>query len=190
MKTGPYLILGLTSLILLGCGGSRKGEREVLVPNILFIMSDDHASKAVSAYSDELIQTPHIDRLAKEGVLFENTFVSTSSCTASRASILTGRNGFELEQGACLWGYLPQKFVTYTDLLSANGYAVGGTGKGWGPGFLMGRKENPVGKMYNEIETEPYAIPGENVWISKTDYAANFEHFLADTKDQPFCFWM
>lgn len=184
----PAALVFSIMIFMSGCfpGGEPKSSK----PNIIFIIADDLSWEHLGAYGFEDINTPHIDRLAKEGVLFENTFVSTSSCTASRASILTGRNGFELEQGACLWGYLPQKFVTYTDLLKVNGYAVGGTGKGWGPGFLMDREENPVGKMYNEIETEPYAIPGENVWISKTDYAANFENFLADAKDQPFCFWM
>ena len=60
-------------------------------PNIIFIMSDDHAQKAISAYTDELLQTPHIDRIAKEGVLFENSFVTNSICAPSRAVMLTGK---------------------------------------------------------------------------------------------------
>ncbi len=60
-------------------------------PNIIFIMSDDHASAAVSAYSDKLIKTPHIDRLAKEGMKFENCFCTNSLCSPSRASVLTGK---------------------------------------------------------------------------------------------------
>ncbi|MGI9530044.1 sulfatase family protein [Lutimonas sp.] len=61
-------------------------------PNILFIMSDDHAYQAISAYSDHLIQTPHIDRIAEEGMLFSNACVSNSICAPSRATILTGKH--------------------------------------------------------------------------------------------------
>ncbi len=61
-------------------------------PNILFIMSDDHAYQAISAYSDQLINTPHIDRLAKEGMLFTNACVTNSICAPSRATILTGKH--------------------------------------------------------------------------------------------------
>jgi arylsulfatase A-like enzyme len=68
-------------------------------PNIIFIMSDDHAYQAISAYSNKLIQTPNIDRIARDGVLFQNAFVTNSICGPSRAVILTGKyshlNGFK-----------------------------------------------------------------------------------------------
>lgn len=63
-------------------------------PNIIFIMSDDHAAQAVGAYGSHLAElnpTPHLDRLAAEGVLFENAFCNNSICTPSRASIITGQ---------------------------------------------------------------------------------------------------
>lgn len=63
-------------------------------PNILYIMSDDHTSQAVGAYGKRLASldpTPTIDRLAKEGMLFENVFCNNSICTPSRASIITGQ---------------------------------------------------------------------------------------------------
>lgn len=66
-------------------------EKEKSQPNILFIMSDDHAVKAISAYSRELINTPNIDRIANEGVLLKNGFVTNSICAPSRAAILTGK---------------------------------------------------------------------------------------------------
>ncbi len=59
-------------------------------PNILFIMSDDHASKAISAYGSGLNHTPNIDRLATEGVRLDHCYVTNSICTPSRAAILTG----------------------------------------------------------------------------------------------------
>ena len=61
-------------------------------PNILFIMSDDHAYQAISAYGSKLIETPNIDRLAKEGMLFTNACVTNSICAPSRAVILTGKH--------------------------------------------------------------------------------------------------
>ncbi|MFK7980370.1 MAG: sulfatase-like hydrolase/transferase, partial [Saprospiraceae bacterium] len=60
-------------------------------PNILFIMSDDHAEQAISAYGSKMIETPHIDRIAKEGILFKNSFVTNSICGPSRAVLLTGK---------------------------------------------------------------------------------------------------
>ncbi len=59
-------------------------------PNIVFIMADDHAEQAISAYGSELIATPNIDRIAREGVLFRNAFVTNSICAPSRAVFLTG----------------------------------------------------------------------------------------------------
>jgi arylsulfatase A-like enzyme len=61
-------------------------------PNIIFIMSDDHAYQAISAYNDKLIQTPNIDRIAKEGITFTNASVTNSICAPSRATILTGKH--------------------------------------------------------------------------------------------------
>ena len=61
-------------------------------PNIIYIMSDDHDADAISAYSKKLIQTPNIDRLAKEGIKFNNAFVGNSICGPARATLLTGQH--------------------------------------------------------------------------------------------------
>ncbi|MAN38213.1 MAG: acetylglucosamine-6-sulfatase, partial [Opitutae bacterium] len=63
-------------------------------PNVLFIMSDDHAAHAISAYGGRLAKfapTPNLDRLAKEGALFSNAFCTNSICSPSRACVLTGQ---------------------------------------------------------------------------------------------------
>lgn len=62
-------------------------------PNIIFIMSDDHAEQAISCYGSKLIKTPGIDRIAKEGIRFEKSFVTNSICGPSRATLLTGKYG-------------------------------------------------------------------------------------------------
>jgi arylsulfatase A-like enzyme len=60
-------------------------------PNIVFIMSDDHASHAISAYGSRINKTPQIDRIARDGMRFDNCFVTNSICTPSRGAILTGQ---------------------------------------------------------------------------------------------------
>ena len=85
MKTTLLLNL-LASLLLLHTYGKK--------PNILFIMSDDHAAHAISAYGGRLAKiapTPNLDRLAKEGALFKNAFCTNSICSPSRACVLTGQ---------------------------------------------------------------------------------------------------
>lgn len=68
-----------------------KAPSSEVPPNIIFIMTDDHAQQAISSYGSTLIQTPNIDRLAREGALFENSFVTNSICAPSRAVLLTGK---------------------------------------------------------------------------------------------------
>ncbi|WP_241507241.1 sulfatase family protein [Aquimarina sediminis] len=75
---------------LLSCGGNKQEPKKR--PNILFIMSDDHAYQAISAYSGHLINTPNIDRIAAEGVLFTEASVTNSICAPSRATLLTGKH--------------------------------------------------------------------------------------------------
>ncbi len=67
-------------------------------PNILFIFSDDHATHAISAYGSRINSTPHIDRLAREGMLFRNCFCTNSICAPSRAVILTGKHSHQNRQ--------------------------------------------------------------------------------------------
>jgi arylsulfatase A-like enzyme len=89
-------ILTILSLffVILSCKESKEEKPETAAtrPNILFIMSDDHAYQAISAYDDRLIETPNIDRLAEEGILFTNASVTNSICAPSRAVILTGKH--------------------------------------------------------------------------------------------------
>lgn len=96
MKNIQLLIL-LSLCTLFSCTStttptSTKEEKATAPPNIIFIMSDDHAYQAISAYDDRLIQTPNIDRLANEGMLFTNACVTNSICAPSRATILTGKH--------------------------------------------------------------------------------------------------
>ena len=86
------LLLCAFGFMLWGCAAPPPAaEEDPRPPNIIFIMSDDHAEAAISAYNDDLIQTPNIDRIAKEGIRFNNSFVTNSICAPSRAVLLTGK---------------------------------------------------------------------------------------------------
>lgn len=139
-------------------------------PNILLLMADDWNWPHSEGIFDPNIQTPTFDRIAREGVMFQNAFVASPSCTPCRASLLTGRHPWELETGVHLWGALPAKFDVFTDILEEAGYHVGYMGKGWGPGVLShtGRDHNPAGRIK----------------------VADFRQFFMDRpEDKPFCFW-
>jgi len=97
-------------------------------PNIVFIMSDDHAYQAISAYSDKLIQTPNIDRIANEGMLFKNASVTNSICAPSRAVILTGKHS-HLNGKIDNISAFDTTNVTFPQLLQNAGYQTAMFGK-------------------------------------------------------------
>ncbi len=86
------ITVAFTSIICFGSCQETSEEKKLGPPNILFIMSDDHAYQAISAYSDNLIKTPNIDRIANDGMLFTNACVTNSICAPSRAVILSGKH--------------------------------------------------------------------------------------------------
>ena len=100
-------------------------------PNIVFMFSDDHAYQAISAYNDKrkLIETPNIDRIAKEGMRFDRCIVPNSICGPSRATVLTGKyshmNGFYDNSGDVFDG----SQMTFAKLLQKNGYSTAMIGK-------------------------------------------------------------
>jgi arylsulfatase A-like enzyme len=96
-------------------------------PNILFIMTDDHAAHAISAYGSKVNQTPHMDRLAKKGTRFTNAFVTNSICTPSRATLLTGK--YSHANGTPVFNNFDGTQQTVAKLLQSAGYHTGMVGK-------------------------------------------------------------
>ncbi len=86
------IVLLCTGALLFSCSAPQK--REIQKPNILYIMSDDHAYQAISAYGYGLNETPNIDRIAEEGAIFTRACVTNSICAPSRAVLLTGKHSF------------------------------------------------------------------------------------------------
>jgi uncharacterized sulfatase len=157
-------------------------------PNILFCISDDQSYAHTGANGDPVVQTPAFDRIAREGLRFTNAFCDAPTCGPSRSAILTGQAIWRLEEAGNIHSTLPAKFATYTEELQKSGYQLGYTGKAWSPGRLEpgGRSENPAGPAFDREKLKP-AYHG----IRNTDYAGNFEDFLAKTSDEkPFCFWL
>ncbi len=86
-----YCIIFLILMGFTACSGQEEKEEDSnQKPNIIFIMTDDQATRSVGAYDESINETPNIDRLAEEGAIFQNSFVANSICNPSRASILTG----------------------------------------------------------------------------------------------------
>ncbi|WP_150451123.1 sulfatase family protein [Arenibacter lacus] len=118
-------ILGFL-LVLTSC--AQKEQAKEKQPNIIFIMSDDHAYQAISAYSDKLIQTPNIDRIANEGMLFTNATVTNSICAPSRAVILTGKHS-HLNGKIDNLSKFDTTNVTFPQILQKAGYQTAMFGK-------------------------------------------------------------
>ena len=148
-------------------------------PNILFCISDDQSYAHAGANGDPVVKTPAFDRVAREGIRFTHAFCDAPTCGPSRSALLTGQPIWRLEEAGNLWSTLPKKFITYPDILSKAGYAVGFTGKAWSPGRLSagGRVSNPAGKEFRQRKLKPLFKA-----MSNTDYASNFDFFLSKNK--------
>lgn len=158
-----FLVFGLVS-----CDQKKLPEK----PNILFCIADDWGWPHAGVYGDRSVHTPNFDRLATAGLLFENAFVSSPSCTPSRGAILTGQHFWRLGEGANLWSTLSADIPTYPLILEQNGYYVGSWRKAWGPGDLKAggyQDKRPAGK----------------------NYPKGFGQFLSEKPEgKPFCFWL
>lgn len=184
----PACLLILLNVLLSAVAVSASVQAEDSKrPNFLFCISDDQSYWHTGITGDPVVKTPAFDRVAREGVLFTNAHCNASSCSPSRAAILTGRNPYELESGGVINASLPARFADYQTLLYQAGYWIGYTGKGWSPGEPMagGRLRNPAGFAYRSARRSE--LPKQ---MGPDDYVRNFEAFLDDVQDgQPFSFW-
>src|SRR3954453_19602523 len=120
-----HLLIIIAAVVFVRAASPAEGER----PNILFIISDDHAYQAISAYDSSRAKPPNIDRIAREGMRFDRCYVTNSLCGPSRACILTGKyshkNGFYDNQHSRFDG----SQVTFPKLLRSAGYQTAIVGK-------------------------------------------------------------
>jgi len=123
-------------------------------PNILFIMTDDHASHAMSCYGSRINETPNLDRIAEGGMRFNNCFCTNSICTPSRATILTGTYN-HINGVTTLATPIDGRQTTFPKLLQAEGYQTAIVGK-WHLGH--GGIHDPTGFDYWNV------LPGQGLY--------------------------
>jgi arylsulfatase A-like enzyme len=125
----PLLLAAALAGLAPAAGHAQQGGGAARRPNIIFVLSDDHAAQAISAYGSKLIRTPNIDRLAREGMTFRNVFATNAICGPSRAVILTGMhshlNGFRDNRTS----RFDSSQVTFPKLLQRAGYQTAIIGK-------------------------------------------------------------
>ncbi len=176
------LLLALATPAWCAAAGAAKSP-----PNILFAIADDWGAHA-GVYGTAWVKTPAFDRIAREGLLFKNAYTPVAKCAPSRAIVLTGRHAWQLEEAGNHMAVFPPKFKSWPEVLMDQGWHMGITGKGWGPGIANGSTGKPrliTGKPFNKRTAQP-ATSG----IGNNDYAANFTDFLdAAPAGKPWCFW-
>lgn len=181
----PFAIV---CLLLLAC--STKEQVPQQRPNIIFLLTDDQRWDAMGAMGNPIIQTPEMDKLARQGIMFRNAYVTTSICAVSRASILSGQ--YMRRHGVADFGtfFSPEAWQnTYPMLMRKAGYYTGFIGK-----FGVGRKETMPAEDFDYWQ----GIPGQP-WYEQEDENGNYKHLtsiLGDQsleflkgapKDKPFC---
>ncbi|MCB0476242.1 MAG: sulfatase-like hydrolase/transferase, partial [Flavobacteriaceae bacterium] len=153
----PIILISFSVINLTGCKKEITATEAVKRPNIVFIMSDDHAYQAISAYGGPLATlapTPNIDRIADEGMLFNKCMVTNSICGPSRATILTGKyshlNGFVDNTIGSKFNFDQQTFVK---VLRNAGYRTAVIGK-------LHLRDTPTGFDFYDI------LPGQGQYYN------------------------
>lgn len=181
----PSLVVAGLGLASIPAGGQPKGR-----PNFVVLVSDDQRWDQLSSAENPLIpelRTPHMDRIAREGVSFRNAFITTPICAVSRASIMTGRYVSTHGMNHFKTPVAPDVLAkSYPALLKAHGYTTGVLGK-WGMG-VEGTQE--VFDVFNAwMEQGGYFHDTEQGPIHNSEWLARETHKFLETrpKDKPFC---
>lgn len=183
---------------------SHLAQRKPVHPNILFCFADDWGRYA-SIYAalekqpslNQVVKTPNVDRVAREGVLFRRAFVNAPSCTPSRSSLLSGRYFFNTGRGAILHAAVWDEAIpSFPHLLrDVGGYHIGETYKVWSPGtpvdgpFGAGKHAyEKAGGLSNNFSENVTDMLGKGLSLTTAreklfaEVRANFDAFLADRK--------
>ena len=198
--------------LALALGSITAGAADATRPNILFFFADDWG-KYASIYAEvegrgginDVVRTPNVDKIARQGVLFRNGHVNAPSCTPCRSSLLSGQYFWRTGRGAILRGAVwDEKIPAYPLLLLDSGYHIGKSFKVWSPGTpadapyggqkFSFQKAGGRFNQFSETATELVA-KGMAVDAAKEDLfnelRGNFRDFLAAREGKkPFCYWL
>lgn len=211
MKRQAFYVSALAVLCgLLHCASALAAGSEAR-PNILFCFADDwgryasvYAGLETRPSANQVVKTPNIDRVARQGTLFRNAYVNAPSCTPCRSSLLSGRYFFRTGRGAILQGAEWDSTIpTYPLLLRDAGYHIGKSFKVWSPGTPVdapyGGQQHAyekAGRAFNNFSENVTALVRKGVPLAEAkqkmfdEVRGNFESFLAARpKDAPFSFW-
>ncbi len=202
-----WSFLAATALLVSVVSAAAAAKR----PNILFAFADDWGRYA-SIYAEvegpgslnDAIKTPNFDRIARNGVLFKNAFVTAPSCTPCRSSILSGQYFFRTDRAAILQGAIwNPRIPSYPLLLQKAGYHIGQTYKVWSPGSPVDAPYGgadtgyeKAGGKFNQFSQNVTRMVGEGKKIEDAkqvlydEVTGNFDAFMKARKgDEPFCYW-
>jgi len=178
---------------------NRSDQKQANLPNILFAISDDQSFEHTSFIGCTFVETPAFDRIAREGIYFHNCYAGSPGCAPSRSSIVTGRYHWQNEQSGQHGSSWMKKYVPFIDLLEANGYITGLTGKGVGPFKYarderdsLWRKTDAGGIKHSNFNYKKGTPEDERPTdeINTENYFENFKYFIENIrKEKPFFFW-
>ena len=189
MKINNIIALLTVGISIFSCT-SPSPKSVTQKPNILFIMSDDHAYQAISAYGSELNKTPNIDRIANEGAIFNRAFVCNSLCAPSRAAMLTGKHS---SQNGKVDNVQPFDWnqESFPKLLQQNGYQTAMIGKIHLDGLPQGFDYSAVLPGQGDYYNPDFIVNGKKTQIHGyvTDIITNMALDWLKSRDpnKPFC---
>ncbi len=193
-KTGRLLAGTAAASLVPGFLNARNNR-----PNIIFILTDDHRWDMLGCMGHPFLKTPAIDSIAEEGVVFDNAFVTTSLCSPSRASFLTGQYAHThgVKNNLTHWN---NDNVTFLELMKKQGYDTAFIGKWHMPGklpdlrgvdrFITFTAIGGQGKYFNNpMIVDGKEVPSRKPYITEelTDYALEY---ITEKHDNPFCLYL
>src|SRR4051794_22460230 len=186
-------MIGLAGLLCVTIASARAAEVPKR-PNVVLIIADDLAWDDCEAFGNPKVKTPNIDRLAREGMRFDRTFVTASSCSPSRSSLITGRYPHNTDAEELHWP-LPPRQVTFVEKLKASGYWTAAAGK-WHLGdpakgrFDLVREANPAGFQLGTGKDAKARMTAQGSGAARSGCDQWVPVLRDRPKDKPFFLWL